>query len=126
MNRPLMHELQLHEYLHEKIASDFPDIDEDTLADTLEGLTDLHEKIVAVVRSQQEDRVMASALKERTEEMQTRLKKFEYRAEKKRELIATVMDRDQIMKITEPDLTISLRPMPLHLFVSDESCIQEL
>ncbi|MDA1091466.1 MAG: hypothetical protein O3A85_14300, partial [Proteobacteria bacterium] len=61
MNHPLTLELQLHEYLREKLLTEFHEIDEETLNDTLEGLTDLHDKLAAVIRSQQEDSTLANA-----------------------------------------------------------------
>ena len=82
MSDPLILELQLHEYLREKLLTEFLDIDEETLSDTLEGLTDLHDKLAAVIRSQQEDSVMAGALKVRIKEMQERHARFEDRVTK--------------------------------------------
>ena len=82
MNAPLILELQLHEYLREKLVEEFRDIDEETLNDTLEGLTNLHEILAAVIRSQQRDGDMVKALKERIGEMRERLKRFEQRIEK--------------------------------------------
>ena len=49
---PLTHELAHHQYLRERLQADFPDADEETLRDTLEGLTNLTEMLSAVVRSQ--------------------------------------------------------------------------
>ena len=76
MNSPLMLELQLHEYLRTKVLETYEDIDDETLIDTLEGLTNLQDKVAAVVRSQQEDRVNAEALKYRIQEMQERKSRF--------------------------------------------------
>ena len=37
--------------LKERLIASFPTADEDTLFDTLEGITDLHEMIAAIIRS---------------------------------------------------------------------------
>ncbi len=55
MNTPIMQELQLHEHLRERLTETYSDIDEETLSDTLEGMTSLHEKLAVVIRSQQHD-----------------------------------------------------------------------
>ena len=120
MSHPLTLELQLHEYLREKLLTEFLEIDEETLSDTLEGLTDLHDKLAAVIRSQQEDSVLANALKIRIKEMQERHARFEDRVTKKRELVTTVMDRAGITKIAESDFTASLRQTPRPLVISDD------
>jgi hypothetical protein len=38
-------------WLKKQLTTDFPETDEETLADTLEGITDLQEMIAAVSRS---------------------------------------------------------------------------
>ncbi len=43
-------ELARHEILLERLAASFPDADEETLRDTLEGLSNLPEMIAAVVK----------------------------------------------------------------------------
>jgi hypothetical protein len=123
MNNPLMLELQLHEYLRTQILETYQDIDDETLIDTLEGLTDINDKVAAVVRSQQEDRVSAEALKIRIQEMQERKSRFEARVATKREMVATVMDRATIKKIEQPDFTVSVRSTAPGLEVLDEDAI---
>src|SRR5262249_61260189 len=52
MDRRLMStELNKHQLLKERLLSEYPTLDEAGLRDTLEGLTDLHEMIAAVIRS---------------------------------------------------------------------------
>ena len=107
------------------MVEEFTDIDGETLNDTLEGLTSLHEKLAAVIRSQQRDGDMVKALKERIGEMRERLKRFEQRIEKKRELVTYVMERADIIKLNEPGFNASLRALPLSLAVFDESKIPD-
>jgi len=125
MNDPILLELQLHKYLRQKLLAEFPETDEETLSDTLEGLTDLHDKLAAIVRSQQEDRVLSLALKERIGEMQGRLGRIQERVTKKKDLVVTVMDRAGIKKLSEADFTASLRSTPRPLMISDEGAIPE-
>ena len=123
MSDRLMHELSHHEHLRTKLLEEFPDTDEETLRDTLEGLSNLHEMLAVVIRSQQEDRVLSGALRTRIGEMQERLKRLEQRLEQKRELASQVMEQARIQKIVESDFTASLRQVPRPLVVSDESAI---
>ena len=125
MNASLIRELTYHEYFRAQLLERFPDADEETLKDTLEGLTDLREMLAAVIRSRQEDHTLAEALKLRIKEMQERLNRFEHKVEKKRDLAAKVMEREQIEKFIEPDFTASFRKVPQSLIISDETAISE-
>lgn len=121
MTRELAHA----EYLRGRLRADFPDLDEDTISDTLEGLTNLPEIIGTVLRSRLEDLALARALRSRIDEMETRVARFERRAEKKRQIVTSVMERADIRKIVEPDFTASLRRTPAGLLVVDENQIPE-
>lgn len=125
MSHPIMLELQLHEYLRERLIKEYPDADEVCLADTLEGLTTLHEKVTALIRSQQDDRPMIDGLKARIGEMQERLKRFETRVDIKKDLIRVVMERAGIKKIEEPDFTASIRPKAPCVMIINESNVPE-
>ncbi len=125
MPDPLHHELATHQYLRQRLSEQFPDADEETLLDTLEGLTDLNEMLAAVVRSQLDDASLAQALRDRMDHMQERLGRLKTRVEKKKELITTVMERANLKKITESDFTLSLRSTPRPLVVVDENEIPE-
>lgn len=120
-----MRELAHHEYLRVQLGEQFPDVDEETLADTVEGLTSLHDMLAAVIRSQWDDLVLAKALRERIDEMQQRLRRLEHKVEKKKDLVAKVMERAQIGKILEADFTAFLRQAPRPLIISDEAQIPQ-
>jgi hypothetical protein len=125
MTLQLLHDLACHEFLRKHLKSDFPDADEDTLRDTLEGLSSLPEALAVVLRSYLDDLTLAAALGMRIDAMQERLGRIDHRADKKRELVSTVMERADIKKLAEPDFTASLRSSPPAVVVIDEAQIPQ-
>lgn len=121
----LFHSLTQYQYLRDRLSAEFPDADEDTLHDTLEGLSSLPEALAVLVRSYLDDLSLAAALGMRIEDMQARLSRIEQRAGKKRELVTSVMERAEIKKLAEPDFTAALRPSPPAVVVTDEALIPE-
>ena len=120
MTTPLLRHLAEYEYLREQLQAEYREADEDTLRDTLEGISSLPEALATVVRSYLDDLTFAAALGIRISEMQDRLSRIEQRAEKKRGVITAVMERADIRKLVEPDFTASLRAVPPSLLVMDE------
>jgi hypothetical protein len=125
MTSNVVHSLVEYQYLRDRLRAEFPEADEDTLRDTLEGLSSLPEALAAVLRSYLDDLTLAAALGMRIDDMQERLSRIELRADKKRELVTSVMERADIKKLAEPDFTASLRPSPPAVVVTDEGQIPE-
>ena len=96
-----------------------------TLVDTLEGLGNLPDLLAEFCRLMLDDQAMVSALRDRIGDMQERCGRIEARARKKRELVCSVMERADLKKVTEPDLTLSLRPARPPLAVVDEDLVPE-
>lgn len=109
--------------LKERILSSWPELDEETLADTLEGITNLHEMIAAVIRSALVDEALQSGLRTRLDEMRTRLSRLAERGAKKRELALEAMCEVGLKKLEQPDFTASARPGPPALVVTSEETI---
>jgi hypothetical protein len=125
MRSQLSVELQHHQFLRERLQQEFPEADDETLRDTFEGLTRLPEILGAIVRSHLYDVALVHALRERIGDMQERYARLEERSQRKRALVATVMERADIKKLTEADFTASLRPTPPPLIVIDESKVPQ-
>ena len=118
-------ELSRFQELRRRFLAQDPEIDEVTLADTLEGATSLHEAVTEVVRSAIDDEDIASALRGRLDAMEGRLRRIEARVAAKRELALTAMSEAGIDKIHAPDVTIALRPVPPSAVIADESLIPD-
>lgn len=106
---PITQEVAIFKKTRERLLVEFPDIDEQTLADTLEGMTTLQDMLSAVIRSELDDRAMAEALKSRIADMSSRFDRLDARIRKKRELVLNVMSEAELTKLTEADFTASLR-----------------
>ena len=109
--------------VRDRIRTEDPQIDEQTLADTVEGLTDVHEILAALVRAALADEALANGLKGRIAEMQDRLERLQDCAAKRRQIAKEVMIELEIKKITAPDFTASIRPGMPSLLVLDEAAV---
>jgi len=112
--------------LRDRIKTEDPTLDEQTLADTVEGLTDLHEIVTAIIRSALSDEALATGLKCRIADMQGRLDRLQDRASKRRQIAKDVMVELDLKKITAPDFSVSLRAGLPALQVINEDAVPSI
>jgi hypothetical protein len=116
----LRHDLHLYTHLRQKLIEAFPDADEDTIRDTLEGITTLHDLIAEIIRSALVDEAFQQGLRLRLQDMKERLSRLEARAVKKRELALEAMSEAGLRKLEQADFTASTRAGPPSLVVLAE------
>jgi hypothetical protein len=109
--------------LRARVLEEVPGIDDDTLSDTLEGITDLREMLAALVRSALEDEALVAGLSTRLSDMRVRTQRLTDRAEKKRSLVLGAMTEVDLKTLTEADFTACLRKGPPGLDVFSEERI---
>ena len=124
MNTELLRSEAAHYHmLQDQLRLDYANLDDETLADTLEGLSDLPQIIEEIVRSGLDDEAMMAGLKLRLDAMAARLARLKERHQKKRALAAFAMGAAGLPKLKACDFSVSLSEGALRLEVSDESFI---
>src|SRR5262249_35769165 len=119
----LQTEVRRYQLLRERIIQGFPGTDDETIRDTLEGITDLHEMIAAVIRSALVDEALGSGLRARLDDMKERQSRLEVRASKK--LALQAMSETGLTRLEQPDFTASTRARVPALVVVSEQAIPE-
>ena len=112
--------------VRERIRALEPGLDEQTLSDTVEGLTDLHEILAAIVRAALADEALVTGLKSRIAEMQERLERLQERAAKRRQIVKDTMVELDLKKLTAADFSVSIRPGMPALMVIDEAAVPSI
>jgi hypothetical protein len=114
-------EASKYQVLRERLLADWPTLEGDWVLDTLEGITDLHEMIAAVIRSALVDEALHAGLRFRVDDMKQRLSRLEERAAKKRQLALDTMLEVGLTKLEQPDFTASARAgSPALVVVADD------
>ncbi len=106
--------------LRRRLLELHPDLDDTTLADTLEGATDFKEALATLIRSALEDECLAKALKERLDQMKGRLSRLEARASSKRQVAIENMEAADMRKLQVADFTASVRLGPPSVTIISE------
>src|SRR6516165_3858714 len=105
----LTSELYAYKRLRRRLLDEYPDLDDETIRDTLEGITNLHELISELIRSAIVDEALQVGLRMRLEEMRARLGRLAERGLKKRQLALEAMNEVGLKKLEQPDFTASAR-----------------
>ncbi len=97
--------------------------DEEVIADTIEGETNLELAIQNALHSLGEDEIQQDGLSAYIKKLSERLERTNHRIERKRDAILQAMQAGEKRKLTLPEATISIRDIKPSLDVTDESKI---
>jgi hypothetical protein len=121
----LAYEQRRYVALCEWVRANDPEIDERTLANTVEGLSDYTDALATIVRGALDDEDIVEAIKRRIAVMADRLKRFEDRAEKRRAIVREQMIEAGLDRLAQPEFTATLRRSSPAVQVIDESQIPQ-
>ena len=99
--------------------------DDRCLAHTLEGATDLQELIAGIVREAGAAQAMAKGLAELIDLNIKRKQRLEHRNETLRKIALRAMEETGLLKITAPDMTITVSQGRPTLMVTDEAAVPD-
>lgn len=115
-----------HNALRDELLRRFGDalIDDDqALLDTLEGISDFDQQVLAVLRSADDDDMLIDGIEARVIELNARALRLEARVEQKQAAILDAMQGAAVKKIESPDATLSCRWNPPGVVITDEAAL---
>lgn len=99
--------------------------DEQLLADTLEGETDLYEWVKHLLNRIENDEGNQAKLAEQIEARTARKRRLEDRVKANREAIMALLECANLDKLTLPEATVSVRKVPPKAIVTDEARVPD-
>jgi hypothetical protein len=112
-----------HQRLRAEFRALYPDADEQTILDTVEGQSEIRDVMLMVLESGLEDEMLAAAAMARSEEIKARAGRLAQRAENKRMMVLRAMEACGITKIEAETLTASTRRVPGKVLINDEAAV---
>jgi len=109
--------------LREGLLRDHPDIDEETLRDTIEGQNDALDVARQLIRSSREDEAEANGLAEYIAALQARRSRLTARAEKREAAALSLLTEIGEKTLRDPAFTASLVPTPGKVIFTDTSIL---
>jgi hypothetical protein len=117
--------VSVYQTIRDRILAIEGTVDEATLADTIEGLTELNDVVAAVVRMALLEEAMAEGLKAHIELLQDRLERLWERAASRRQVARDAMIEVDLKKVASPDFTITIRPGAPAVVIVDEKSVPQ-
>mgnify|MGYP001010639983 FL=1 len=110
-----------------QLLASFPELEDDAdlRSDMLEAETELHTLVTRLLRRKLDARVMASAIKERKQEIADRQARFERQEDGYTALLKSLLIAADVDKVTLPDATVSITKPRVVVEITDEAAIPQ-
>jgi hypothetical protein len=109
--------------LRDGLLREHPDIDPDTLRDSLDGITGGLDAVAALIRESNEDAAQAHGLGEYIAALESRKARLIDRAAKRKAAALTLLQEMGERKLERPEFTASVTPGRPKALVSDADCL---
>ena len=109
------------------LLAQYPELadDEQALLDTLEGLTNVHEQLAAMLRSAVTDEALAHGLHEYQAKLADRKSSLIARAQRKRRIALHYMEDLNLKNLVVPDMTVTRKNVPPSVIITEPEKIPE-
>jgi len=109
--------------IREAILITCPDIDAETLTDTLDGEAAALDAVAYLIRQAREDDAQADAVASMIADMRVRMARHEHRSDTRRKAALALMRAIGVRKIDRPDISASVRKNAAKLEIPLESAV---
>lgn len=117
--------LSAHHEMVAQIRAAFPDENEESLCDTIEGESNLSEAIAAVLRAALESAAMADGIDAMIEKVQMRKRRLAARATALRAAALQAMQDAGMKKLSAPDMTVSIGHSKPRVIITEPDMIPD-
>jgi len=107
------------------LLQQFPELDEETLVDSVDGEAGALDAVASLIRQAREDEAMGDALGTMIEEMRARKERLADRAASRKRHATSLMRAVDVRKIERPDFTASLRQSPPRVEIPDDQAVPD-
>lgn len=111
--------------LRADLLARFPDIDPETIQDTLDGETGALDAVARLIRSGREDEASAAGLKDYINTLTARSERLTERAKARKAAALSMMQEIGVRKIERPDFTASVIPGPMSVLILDAASLPD-
>ncbi len=114
-----------HERLRNELLERWPELanDEEVLADTLEGASDLPGVTAQIIRSALADELLSAGITGHIDQLRRRKQRLEERASRKRALALYAMQEGNLPRITQPDFSAHVGRSRSKVIITDEDAL---